>query len=175
MTIDIPALRARLLAANASAFHVVSTKTWCSGICDMHSGVCDGHETGRMTAVQLAEEAESDDDVLYLYGANGQAEARAALIGNVHADMTALLDELEQLRALPLVSPRAIAEAIRAAVLADREMSAQACDEIAARTPVGGDIAVECATAVRLRGVGGVTSGARAAQACGLTPAKEVR
>lgn len=98
-TIDTAALRALLALAGAEHFHVVSTKTWCSGICDQSSGQCDGHETGRMTDVELAEEVESDDDLLCLYGANGQAEARAALIGNVHANTIALLDEIDRLRA----------------------------------------------------------------------------
>lgn len=98
-TIDTAALRAQLALAGAEHFSVVSTRTWCDGICDPHSGTCEGHETGRMTAVELAEEVESSDDELFLYGANGQAEARAALIGNLHANTTALCDEVDRLRA----------------------------------------------------------------------------
>ena len=98
----------------------------------------------------------------------------------LHAALRAIANEPRSVARSPVdaLGPVALTEAIRACVRAEREHCAQACDEIAVRTPVGGDIAAECAQAVRMRGVGGVAGvkpGVQSARECGLTPAKEVR
>jgi hypothetical protein len=49
----------------------------CSGLCNMDSGICEGHPTGSLDAV-TGFESDPGEEPLYLYGEH--AEARAKLI-----------------------------------------------------------------------------------------------